>query len=830
MAFATAKLTEFPFTSHSSSLHFLFPKTPLSLLKPFSSLRTTDSNNLRNRKTKRSLYPWDHQNSRKSSNTNPNSSTKSWINKWPSPNPSIESEHKGIDSKGRDGTESRYFDGRSGTSAIERIVLRLRNLGLGSDDEDKNEGEVESGDTMPVTGDEKLGDLLQRDWVRPDSMLIEDEDEDDMILPWERGEERQEEEGDGRLKRRAVRAPTLAELTIEDEELRRLRRLGMTIRERINVPKAGITQAVLGKIHEKWRKEELVRLKFHEALAHDMKTAHEIVERRTGGLVTWRSGSVMVVFRGTNYEGPPKPQPVDGEGDSLFVPDVSSVDNPAMRNDNNAGPTLEKGSLPVRNPVHAENMTEEEAEYNSLLDGLGPRFVDWWGTGVLPVDGDLLPQSIPGYKTPLRILPTGMRPRLTNAEMTNLRKLAKSLPCHFALGRNRNHQGLAAAIIKLWEKSIVVKIAVKPGIQNTNNKLMAEEIKNLTGGVLLLRNKYYIVIYRGKDFLPTSVAAALSEREDLTKHIQVVEEKVRTGGAEAIPSGEDGVGQPLAGTLAEFYEAQARWGREISAEEHEKMIEEASRAKSARVVKRIEHKLALAQAKKLRAERLLAKIEASMIPAGPSDDQETITDEERFMFRRLGLRMKAYLLLGVRGVFDGVIENMHLHWKHRELVKLISKQKTLAFVEDTARLLEYESGGILVAIERVPKGYALIYYRGKNYRRPVSLRPRNLLTKAKALKRSVAMQRHEALSQHISELERTIEQMKMEIGDSKDAEDKDSWSTEGHGQFDQVSESEDEASGMDSDADDVEDIDWKDDEESGISRFKNHDDLSSIKF
>ena len=118
-------------------------------------------------------------------------------------------------------------------------------------------------------------------------------------------------------------------------------------------------------------------------------------------------------------------------------------------------------------------------------------------------------------------------------------------------------------------------------------------LQNLTGGVLLLRNKYYIVIYRGKDFLPTSVAAALAEREELTKHIQVVEEKVRSGGAEAITSGEDGAGQPLAGTLAEFYEAQARWGREISAEEHEKMIEEASRAKSARVVKRIEHKLAL---------------------------------------------------------------------------------------------------------------------------------------------------------------------------------------------------------------------------------------------
>ena len=143
----------------------------------------------------------------------------------------------------------------------------------------------------------------------------------------------------------------------------------------------------------------------------------------------------MVVFRGTNYEGPPKPKSVDGEGDSLFVPDVSFAGNSAIGNDNNAGPTLQKGSLAGMNPGHAENMTEEEAEYNRLLDGLGPRFVDWWGTGVLPVDGDLLPQTIPGYKTPFRILPTGMRPRLTNAEMTNLRKLAKSLPCHFALGK-----------------------------------------------------------------------------------------------------------------------------------------------------------------------------------------------------------------------------------------------------------------------------------------------------------------------------------------------------------------------------------------------------------
>ena len=53
-----------------------------------------------------------------------------------------------------------------------------------------------------------------------------------------------------------------------------------------------------------------------------------------------------------------------------------------------------------------------------------------------------------------------------------------------------------------------------------------------------------------------------------------------------------------------------------------------------------------AQAKKLKAERLLAKMVSSWIPADPDDDQETITDEERVMFRRVGLRMKAYLPIG----------------------------------------------------------------------------------------------------------------------------------------------------------------------------------------
>ncbi|KAE8665524.1 hypothetical protein F3Y22_tig00112609pilonHSYRG00016 [Hibiscus syriacus] len=835
MAFTTTRLAEMPrraplpFSSYSypSSLNLLF-----SLPKPsfhfFSSLPCLRSGINPSSISNRYSYPWHHSLSSVPLNTG---GAKFSLQALSSRSEKIIQ----ADCNGEGGAETRYLDKDKGQSAIDRIVLRLRNLGLGSDDEDE-EDDDETGDydSTPVTGEERLGDLLKREWVRPDTRLIEREKEEDL-LPWEREEAESAaavvvKEGD--LKKRRLRAPTLAELTIEDEELRRLRRMGMYLRERINVPKAGITKAVLDKIHDKWRKDELVRLKFHEFLAIDMKTAHEIVERRTGGLVIWRSGSVMVVYRGSNYEGPSKSQSNDREGEALFIPDVSS----SSEKESEMGSTLtpEESDKVVLKAERSESMTEEEVEYNSLLDGLGPRFVEWWGTGVLPVDADLLSQKIPGYKTPFRLLPAGMRPRLTNAEMTNLRKIAKSLPCHFALGRNRNHQGLAAAIIKLWEKSLVAKIAVKRGIQNTNNKLMAEELKNLTGGVLLLRNKYFIVIYRGKDFLPPSVAAALAERQDLTKQIQDAEEKLRVRAVEPSQSGED-KGQAPAGTLAEFYEAQARWGRDISAEEREKMIEEASKAKHARLVKRVEHKLAVAQAKKLRAERLLSKIEASMIPAAPDYDQETITDEERAMFRRVGLRMKPYLPLGIRGVFDGVIENMHLHWKHRELVKLISKQKNLAFVEDTARLLEYESGGILVAIERVPKGYSLIYYRGKNYRRPISIRPRNLLTKAKALKRSVAMQRHEALSQHISELEKTIEQMKKEIG-AEDVEGDNNRGSGEHGRFDPVSELyqiEYEASDIASDNDDEyknelddyeDDSEFVDDEDDATNDWEDADD------
>ncbi|KAE8767915.1 Chloroplastic group IIA intron splicing facilitator CRS1, chloroplastic [Hordeum vulgare] len=68
------------------------------------------------------------------------------------------------------------------------------------------------------------------------------------------------------------------------------------------------------------------------------------------------------------------------------------------------------------------------------MDSLGPRFVDWWWHTPLPVDADLLPEVVPGFKTPFRQCPPGVRPTLEDEELTYVRKLARPLPTHFALG------------------------------------------------------------------------------------------------------------------------------------------------------------------------------------------------------------------------------------------------------------------------------------------------------------------------------------------------------------------------------------------------------------
>ncbi|KAJ0985489.1 hypothetical protein J5N97_003845 [Dioscorea zingiberensis] len=605
-----------------------------------------------------------------------------------------------------------------------------------------------------------------------------------VSFPWERGSDG----ADGQQLHRRSNTEH-AERTIPELELQRIRNVALRMKERMKVGAAGVTEAVVKSIHDKWKVDEVIKLKFEGPPTLNMKRTHEILEKKTGGLVIWRSGSSIVLYRGMTYRIPcvqsysrlanvvadQESIPSSDTSTSIYNisggrrTDVVRASSTSAVDNMTSFPRLSEGSL-VSNAddmnacPNSWKWSVDILEIDSLLNQLGPRFKDWSGRNPLPVDADLLPGVVPGYKSPYRLLPHKTRRSLRDRDVTFFRRLARGMPPHFALGRNRQHQGLANAMVKLWEKSCIAKIAIKRGVPNTCNDRMAEELKKLTGGVLLSRNKDFIVFYRGNDFLPLSIRNSLIERQKLANVQQDEEEEARLRASALIAANAKTVKGPLvAGTLQEFVKANTRWANQPSIEDREKTRKELVLAKHAGAVRFLERKLFFAQLKVKKAEKALAKVQEFLKPAELPTDIETITDEERFLFRQMGLKMRAFLLVGRREVFDGVVQNIHLHWKHRELVKIIVRGKRFPQVKHMAISLEAESGGLLISLDKTTKGYAIILYRGKNYQRPHMLKPRNLLTKRQALARAIELQRREALNHHILDLREKIHSMRLQL-------------------------------------------------------------------
>ncbi|AEE85671.1 CRS1 / YhbY (CRM) domain-containing protein [Arabidopsis thaliana] len=556
-----------------------------------------------------------------------------------------------------------------------------------------------------------------------------------------------------------------AERIVPEHELKRLRNVALRMVERVKVGSAGITQALVEAIHEKWEVDEVVKLKFSEPYSLNMKRTHEVLEKKTGGLVIWRSGSSVVLYRGISY----KLKCVQ-----TFIKQNNLEANPEIHRSVEARDYVqEDGNYPKNVP---KEQLSELCELNDLLDEVGPRFHDWTGCAPFPVDADLLPGYVEGYRCPFRILPQGVKPCLSNTEMTEMRRLARTSPPHFALGRSRELQGLAKAMVKLWAKSAIAKIAIKRGVENTRNERMAEELKRLTRGVLVSRNKEYIVFYRGNDFMPPAVAEALTERQkEITEVLQAKEDQARemaSTRATLTSQAKSPKTQLLAGTLAETIAASSRWAPNASSVDIEELKRESASIKRAALIRDLELRLLYGKQKLRRAERDLAKVQKDLDPSELPTDSEIITEEERLLYRKIGLSMDPFLLLGRREVYDGTIENMHLHWKHRELVKVIVRGKSLPQVKHIAISLEAESGGVLVSVDKTMKGYAIILYRGKNYQMPFRLRPSNLLTRKKAFARSIELQRREALKYHVADLEERIELLKTGQDDDMETRNK----------------------------------------------------------
>ncbi|RWW12225.1 hypothetical protein BHE74_00001555 [Ensete ventricosum] len=144
---------------------------------------------------------------------------------------------------------------------------------------------------------------------------------------------------------------------------------------------------------------------------------------------------------------------------------------------------------------------------------------------------------------------------------------------------------------------------------------------------------------------------------------------------------------------------------------------------------RIRYKLEKAKRKE---EWLIEKLRKYEIPKAPEQvhDPEILTEEERFYLRRTGEKKKNYVPVGRRGVFGGVVLNMHLHWKKHETVKVVCRPCRPGQIHEHAQELARLSKGIAIDIKA---NNTIIFYRGKNYVQPDIMSPPGTLSKQKVM-------------------------------------------------------------------------------------------------
>ncbi|KAJ7567911.1 hypothetical protein O6H91_01G011800 [Diphasiastrum complanatum] len=555
-------------------------------------------------------------------------------------------------------------------------------------------------------------------------------------------------EGD-KLKRKVrLRSPYLAELVLPEQELKRLRDLSASVTCEIKIGKHGITDSVVTTIRKEWRRWEVVKVKCEGALAVNMKKTHEDLENKTGGLVIWKAGSAAAIYRGKGNVPP-------GTGLSGHEKDASADKEMKIKgsmkgemNFSNLAGKSERGAANLESQYHKE--------VESVMEGLGPRFEGWTGAKPIPIDGDMLPAIDSAFQRPVRRLPEGVKASLSDIELTVLRKLSRPLPTHFVLGRNKGLQGLADAIVKLWERSEIAKIQIKKGVQHTRNQTMSGELKRLTGGILISRDKYFISLYRGKDFLPAAVAAALSDQEANAHQVEETEHRLCNGYGDA----------------KEGHSSISAIGMVMSEWENWRNLEEQRKNRNATIVaareqeaRRVSHKLAVLMAKKRRAEEDLAKVEEYLNHFNLPSDHESITYEEMKILREVGLKTEGCLMIGKLSSLNVIIESMHSQWKQKELVKLTLLDFDKGSAKETAKILEYETGGIFVTMFSASKGQVVIFYRGNSYQPRSPSATKSILKKGTAIKNCLRMKHRESLERHLLAVEKEINKIKLRSDD-----------------------------------------------------------------
>ncbi|MED6209509.1 hypothetical protein PIB30_055362 [Stylosanthes scabra] len=173
------------------------------------------------------------------------------------------------------------------------------------------------------------------------------------------------------------------------------------------------------------------------------------------------------------------------------------------------------------------------------------------------------------------------------------------------------------------------------------------------------------------------------------------------------------------------------------------------------------YKLLKARKKEERLCEALKKIE----PAESSEathDPEILTPEEHFFFLKMGLKCKNYVPVGRRGIYQGVILNMHLHWKKHQTLQVVVKTFSPEEVKEIAKELARLTGGIVLDIH---EDNTIIMYRGKNYAQPPTeiMSPRITLSRKKALDKSKYRDGLRAVRRYIPRLEQELEILRAKL-------------------------------------------------------------------
>ncbi|GAU50589.1 hypothetical protein TSUD_283200 [Trifolium subterraneum] len=174
-------------------------------------------------------------------------------------------------------------------SAIQRIADKIQSLGITTDQSISTATKTTSSTStageifVPLPHNlpkHRVGHTIDQSWSTPENPVpvvgkgIEKLSENEV-------ERQRLERKKAREEKKKNRVPTLAELSLTDAEILRLRQLGFEVnqkKQKINVGKAGITEGIVNRIHEQWRRSEVVSIVSEDLCRINMKRTHDLLE------------------------------------------------------------------------------------------------------------------------------------------------------------------------------------------------------------------------------------------------------------------------------------------------------------------------------------------------------------------------------------------------------------------------------------------------------------------------------------------------------------------------------------------------------------------------